>query len=365
MCFSFHLKPNSNSFCAVIGFPGLTLFTIATNLNKTCLKSDSEGNYWHFNWSHLVCLRVLKDKRSATLLVALHDYLSPDPRVKRLSDKEVPREESFARIQWREWRVSFDSAIINSLVCLWILLQFFFFPKLKSILLGWHVCEQACMCVRVCGYIYECPCVLALLVSLGAKTTLLLKYKHSSSAEPRGELHRCRCFSRCQGPGESISVCRHACTACVCMLMRTCAGRSCPACVHICIIQLYHNKLAWICFLHAVRVCECVCAEVVKPQVFCHSLSGCTDVTHPQAVTTGHSAQLRPDSPPLISRTTSSAYCTTTQGGISVKTRGVLSSEIYPEALPFHRRTHTPKHSHKHTYACTRAPQLNYGNNSK
>lgn len=143
-----------------------------------------------------------------------------------------------------------------------------------------------------------------------------------------------------------LYVSMHVLYVCVCSCGRV--QVEAVQCVRIYVLYIdIEINLARICFLHAVHVR----AEVVKPQVFCHSLSGCTDVTHPQAVTTGHSAQPRPDSTPLISRTTSSAHCTT-------KMRGVLSSETYPEALPFHWRTHTLKDSHKHTYACTRAPQF-------
>lgn len=166
MCFSFHLKPNSNSFCAVIGFPGLTLFTMATNLNKSRRKSDSEGNYWHFNWSRLVCLRVLKDKRSATLLVALHDYLSPDLRVKRRCHVR--------RVLPGYSGVSGEFLLTVALLIHWCVYEsycsFFFCPSSKaSFLVGMCVSRRARLCVCVWIYLWMSVCVLACWYLLGPK----------------------------------------------------------------------------------------------------------------------------------------------------------------------------------------------------
>ncbi len=160
-----------------------------------------------------VCLRVLKDKRSATLLVALHDYLSLDPDL--CEETRVAGRCHVRRALPGYGGVSGEFLLTAPLLihgCVYESYCSFFFPaqkhpsRLACVWAGVHVC--VCVCVDIFMNVCECT---GLLVSLGAKTALLLKYKHSSSAEPRGELHRCRCFSRCWGPGESTPACRHAC----------------------------------------------------------------------------------------------------------------------------------------------------------
>lgn len=77
-------------------------------------------------------------------------------------------------------------------------------------------------------------------VSLGVKTTLLLKYKHSSSAEPKGDSHCCRCFCKgVEGPCLSLCARRRA-------YVQVGAART---------IHLYHGKVGCL-------TCSAACAVV-------------------------------------------------------------------------------------------------------
>lgn len=65
---------------------------------------------------------------------------------------------SFAQIQWCEWRAASHSTIINSLVCLSLLVQVFA-QRHPSWLTCVCVCVRGCFCEKACTCLCVCVCV--------------------------------------------------------------------------------------------------------------------------------------------------------------------------------------------------------------
>ena len=102
----------------------------------------------------------------------------------------------------------------------------FFSSELKSILHGWRVCEQACLCVdtfmnvRVC----ECGCVWVCRRLSGPKQQFYWNTNTAALQNPEENNIAAGVFSRCWARWENFYLSVHACV---------CAGRSCPVCWYV------------------------------------------------------------------------------------------------------------------------------------
>lgn len=216
ICFSFYLEPNSNSSCAVSGFPGLKLFTMAKNLNVS------------------IVLRII-----LTFLLQSSGLPKNTERWKKvqlflwlcmsLSDNRVTCEAFLFCVESCFWqqRYYFIGVLMK-------LTAVFFSSELKSILHGWRVCEQACLCVDTFMNVRVC-------VSVGVYGFADVSRGQNNTSTEIQTQQLCRTQKRVtllqvffQGVGfsESISVC-------LCMHVCVCVQVEVGQCVDICKTQLY------------------------------------------------------------------------------------------------------------------------------
>lgn len=208
ICFSFYLEPNSNSSCAVSGFPGLKLFTMAKNLNVS------------------IVLRII-----LTFLLQSSGLPKNTERWKKvqlflwlcmsLSDNRVTCEAFLFCVESCFWqqRYYFIGVLMK------LTAVFFFFRAQKHP--SWLACVWAGM--FVCGYIYECPCVrecgcvwVCRRLS-GPKQHFYWNTNTATLQNPEENNIAAGVFSRCWVQWEYFCLSVHACL-CVC------AGRSWPVC---------------------------------------------------------------------------------------------------------------------------------------